>query len=441
MARIFKDSSVLNQFGSPSINSNTFANRPAAGQVGRLFVDTTNNIIQRDTGSGWVTVSGSGATPNLQAVTGVGNTSTNGIFLGSSGSLTAGKLLEVKGSSLFTGVSGNLTYIGIDTITPNNSTLDVYGYTSHRNVTGSSANLGSIVRNDYNLQLNGTAITNGDPSGSINQLTLNNLSVQTLGNSTPGVFYIGAGLNKNFVTDDGTSLNVVTVTQNAGGITAISPLQSISQYDGLGGSSLTHYAGAVINGFKATNGSAITITNNYQLLINSSQQFSGSTTITNRWGIYQAGANDVNYLNGNTIIGSSTPIDNGNKLQVTGNIVPTLSYSYTLGTSSLHFTNVYAQTLFNSISPTLGITASQGIISFSTKANTGEIARFENETGNLLLGTITNTNAVKLKVNGEQEWSNITYGTGVHTTSGNHLPIWVNGTKYWLALLNPPVLP
>jgi hypothetical protein len=28
-------------------------------------------------------------------------------------------------------------------------------------------------------------------------------------------------------------------------------------------------------------------------------------------------------------------------------------------------------------------------------------------------------------------------GTGVHTTSGNHLPIIINGVTYWLALLNP----
>jgi hypothetical protein len=73
MARIKRNSSVLNQFGSPSLNSNTLANRPTFGQVGRLFVDTTNNIIQRDTGSSWVNV---GVTPGsigtLQQVTELG---------------------------------------------------------------------------------------------------------------------------------------------------------------------------------------------------------------------------------------------------------------------------------------------------------------------------------------------------------------------------------
>jgi hypothetical protein len=34
-----------------------------------------------------------------------------------------------------------------------------------------------------------------------------------------------------------------------------------------------------------------------------------------------------------------------------------------------------------------------------------------------------------------------TLSTGTHTTSNYHLPIKINGQTYWLALLNPPVLP
>jgi hypothetical protein len=438
-ARVQRESSVLNQFGSPSLNSNTFANRPAFGQVGRLFVDTTNNIIQRDTGSSWVTIGGAGSTPNLQAVTTVGNTTTVGIFAGASGTLTNGFLLEILGRTKLTSTSGNTVYIGLPNITPNAATFDVFGYSSFRLFTDAAANIGSIMRNNFEINLNAN-ITSGDPSASINQLTLTCNNIASIGNATGGLIYAGAGLNKNTITDNGTANSTITLTQNSG-IFALSPLQSISEYTGLGGTNITHYAGLVINGVKATAGIALRIVNNYQLLINSSQQFSGSTTVTNRWGIYQAGANDVNYFAGNTILGGTNPIDNGNKLQVAGNIVPNASFLYTLGTSNLHYTNIFAQTLFNSISPALAITASQGIISFSTKATTSEIARFENETGNLLIGTTTNANSVKLKVNGIQEWSNITFGTGVHTTSGNHLPIYVNGTLYWLALLNPPILP
>jgi hypothetical protein len=52
---------ILNQRGTPMFFSDTFANRPAAGIVGRIFISTDTNEIFRDTGSGWNLIgSGSG---------------------------------------------------------------------------------------------------------------------------------------------------------------------------------------------------------------------------------------------------------------------------------------------------------------------------------------------------------------------------------------------
>jgi hypothetical protein len=67
---------VVNQFGAPSINENTFANRPSAGQPGRIFIATDTALIYRDTGSAWTTLSpaGTSATPG----------GSNDSFLGSS---------------------------------------------------------------------------------------------------------------------------------------------------------------------------------------------------------------------------------------------------------------------------------------------------------------------------------------------------------------------
>jgi len=48
---------VLNSNGVPSLYADVTANRPAAGTTGRLFVDTTSNIIQRDNGASWDTLS------------------------------------------------------------------------------------------------------------------------------------------------------------------------------------------------------------------------------------------------------------------------------------------------------------------------------------------------------------------------------------------------
>lgn len=42
--------------GVDSLTSNTDANQPAAGTAGRVYIDETNNRIERDTGSSWITI-------------------------------------------------------------------------------------------------------------------------------------------------------------------------------------------------------------------------------------------------------------------------------------------------------------------------------------------------------------------------------------------------
>jgi hypothetical protein len=396
MARITRDSSVLNQFGSPSINSNTFANRPTAGQKGRLFVSTDTLVLYRDSGSIWEVVSASGSTQNLEQTTTNGNTTTKGIFAGASGALTNGFLLEVLGRTKLTATSGNTVYIGLPNITPNSATFDVFGYSSFRLFTDSAANLGSIMRNDFVVNLT-TSITTGDPSASINQLTLTCNAIASIGNTTSGLIYAGAGLNKNTITDSGAADTPITITQGSNGIFALSPLQSISEYTGLGGASITYYAGLVINGVKATAGSALRITNNYQLLINSSEQFSGSTTVTNRWGVYQVGANDVNYFASKVLIGTTTP--DSSLLKVNGTIT---AIEASITNQAFVGNSLYVG--YNGVGFAQLTLNVQGV-------------------------------ATAFTVNGA------TLGTGAHTTSGNHLPIKINGVTYWLALLNPPPLP
>jgi len=388
-------------------------------------------VLYRDNGSSWQVVSATGATQNLEQTTTNGNTTTKGIFAGATGALTTGFLLEVLGRTKLTGTNNNIVYIGLPSITPNNATLDVFGYSSFRLFTDSAANIGSIVRNDFSITLN-TNITTGDPSASINQLTLTCNNVASIGNATGGLIYAGAGLNKNTITDNGTADSTITLTQNSG-IFALSPLQSISEYTGLGGTNITHYAGMVINGIKATAGSALRIVNNYQLLINSSQQFSGSTTVTNRWGIYQAGINDYNYLASKVLIGTTTP--SAGLMTVAGDIYPSTNNVYELGKTGSLWLAINTSNYVN-----YGSTFSNYFAGEGHRFSVDFIAPVFTITSNknVLIGTTANDGR-KLVVAGQQEWIT-TVGTGAHTTSGNHLPIWVNGVQYWLALLNP-VLP
>jgi len=53
---------LLNAGGTPSVLSDLFANQPAAGTAGRLFIATDTGVISRDTGAGWTAIGGS-ATP------------------------------------------------------------------------------------------------------------------------------------------------------------------------------------------------------------------------------------------------------------------------------------------------------------------------------------------------------------------------------------------
>jgi hypothetical protein len=123
---MFVDFNILNQLGSPSINSNTFANRPAAGQRGRLFVSTDTFEIYRDNGTGWDLIGGPGSSTVV-------------------GSGAAGQVAFWNGANSITG-ENNLwwdaatNHLGINTTNPG-AALDIH----------SGADVG--------LQLNGTGAT------------------------------------------------------------------------------------------------------------------------------------------------------------------------------------------------------------------------------------------------------------------------------------------
>lgn len=59
------DYSVLNQFGTPMFYSDVFANRPAAGIAGRLFVSTDTKLWYRDTGSTWDLIGNPGTVTSI----------------------------------------------------------------------------------------------------------------------------------------------------------------------------------------------------------------------------------------------------------------------------------------------------------------------------------------------------------------------------------------
>jgi len=351
---VFVDFNILNQLGSPSINSNTFANRPAAGQTGRLFVSTDTFEIYRDNGTTWDLIGGPGA----GTITGTGTATQVAYFTGSQaigsssnlywdntntrlgiGTSTPGSRLDIHGTGTLqsnnsTGATNNNylalqragsniwrlgdTYNGGDnyfSILNSNLSSDafiVYANTSEKIAfsqetysTGDS--IGILAR--HNLTISAGTSIGLAALGAVNS----NLNVTIQGNAT-----IGAtgrqGLEGNSVISFTGLGGTLTVTQGAT-VRAFSALSSVYAFSGVATGTITHLAGLRVC-FPDNSGVGVNITNNYAILINDQTTGTGTVTYTNRWGIYQEGASDLNYFNGNLLIKSTT--NTGEALQVTG---------------------------------------------------------------------------------------------------------------------------
>ena len=145
------DNQVTNQLSVPIMLANNFANRPAAGIFGRLFISSDTYQIFQDRVSGWSLIADAGSgSSNLQQVTANGNTTTYGISIVGSGYLSVLSLLN--GGVLFPdGGSGQLSQdtttffwdntnkrLGLGTASPGQR-LDVHsstGVTAQFNGTG-----------------------------------------------------------------------------------------------------------------------------------------------------------------------------------------------------------------------------------------------------------------------------------------------------------------
>jgi len=351
---MFVNFNILNQLGSPAINSNTFANRPAAGQTGRLFVSTDTFEIYRDTGTTWDLIGG----PGTSTITGTGTATQVAYFTSS----------QAIGSSANLYWDNTNNRLGINTATPG-AALDIHGTGTIQQINSTSATANSLlafqrsgtglwrIGDNYNagsnyfelyntvlgttgLQLDGAtnkAVWQSQQTYSTGLARGNyfdlNLSVAANGSfSSPNaITALGASLDLtlagNATIPSGartgldaynsvsfTGAGTLTMTQG----TQIRPYSNITAGWAFAGSAtgtITHLAGLRVL-FPDNSGSAVTITNNYGLLINDQTANTGSVTYTNRWGIYQEGASDLNYFAANTLICTTT--NAGYKLDVNG---------------------------------------------------------------------------------------------------------------------------
>ena len=340
---------VLNQKGSPALYSDIFANRPAFGYTGRLFISTDTNEIYRDTGTSWVLISGGG---------GGGNNIYN-----TSDTLTANRTLTNGGFSLtFTGAA-NPFLLNLDANTNVRRRLayttggvDRWRLDVTDNETGSNAgsnfylvgcdDTGALLNNWLYIERRTGEVsfyqeellnTNGQNLTGIYNVTRGTYTAASYTGGNPqaslfnlftfdprtNVTFVAAqyvATNSNVWKFEPTDTQTVTMTQSTG-IRTMGASQNQIQFTIPATKTLTvnhvsNYTGLGFYGLSNNFGN-LTITNAYQIVLNDLNEYSSSgLTLTNRWGIYQAGANDINYFNANTLFGTTT--NAGYKVDVSG---------------------------------------------------------------------------------------------------------------------------
>lgn len=358
---------IINQKGTPAFYSDIFANRPAFGYAGRVFISTDTGAIYEDTGTAWTLIAdaGAGTTGTLQQVTTNGNTTTlpiivNGINIGTGTGSTPATNTAIGTSASLLNTSG----------THNAS----FGYESMKlNTTGvdnTSIGYRSLASN-----------TIGTTNTAIGAHALENL-VNSISNSALGYLALQFAINENntgvgaFVgLDLTTGINnlflgyksgwgITTGSNNTiiGTITGLSATLSnnIVLSDGAGNVRLFSDANGLI-GINQAVGSVpggqldIHTSQTYALVLNGLSTSNAYTAFSNasvgKWRIgntYNAGANTFDIFNlgtsatalsfnattnnatfnANLLIGSNID-DTINKLQVTGSAI--VSTQFTLG--------------------------------------------------------------------------------------------------------------
>lgn len=431
---IIPESNILNQLGTPMFNSNTFANRPAFGIAGRIFISTDTKEFYRDTGTAWELIGG----PGSGTITGSGS-ATQVAFFNGTNSIAGNNDLWWDNTSSRLGIGNNAPATNLD-IHGNNATIQIDGRSSSSafvqfvkqgslkwrigninttdyfqifdntnsieriklentglfTLTGNFNNITSrtAVANDgwygifSNLSVNipaSTTFTGGNSFGSITGANRMNF----IGSSTFPVNAVAAGFLSSNIFSFSNAGNNVTITQSTG-IRAIAAITAFNQVNTLNSSTLSHLAAFhAIAPFSASG--TIDVTNYFGLLINASDERT-ALNITNRWAIYQQGINDRNYFNGNILVKTTT--DNGNALQVNG----AASLTGALNGTSATFTGAFNAGVFNANTPALfttnNVANSPALTAFkNTNAGNEDVFRVQSFFGDAGVVTVARINS------------------------------------------------
>jgi len=287
---------VLNQLGTPMMYSATLANRPAAGIAGRIFFRTDSPFgIFRDNGTGWDQIGSAGG----------GNT----IYTGND-TLTSNRTVSSGGFTLT--FTPQTTFFSSLIPAVNASSFAVLGSnTLTYPAAFSSNNIGNVY----------------SANGAINSQIFD-------GNATFAQANLASAMINVNKIDFSSGGHTVTMTQSSG-IRAMTGVQNQIQFVGSHNGTITHAAVSQNLGFFRDTGSTktLTITNAYSHLINALDDYGAGFTFTNRWGVYQAGATDINYFAASALFG--TTVNAGFRVDINGTARINGAFSLSSATPSI----------------------------------------------------------------------------------------------------------
>lgn len=259
---------ILNQKQSPALYSDTLANRPAAGYLGRLFISTDTLDIYRDNGTSWDLISGvpagvvtgSGASGQVSFWTGTNTESgDNGLFWDNTnkylgiGTTTPGTNLDIHGT--------NNVLVQLNSTTTGNSTVSFQNQGAGKWRLGNLYNAGS---NDFSLF---------DVVAGVNRL-----AIVTGGAAT----YTGAWTATSLAITGGTSSQFLKANGSVDSNTYLTTGSAASTYLPLSGGNLT----GIVNSTTRLNLGGAVDNSSYNLNVTGASNFTGQMNMTSvlSWG-------------------------------------------------------------------------------------------------------------------------------------------------------------
>lgn len=207
------------------------------------------------------------------------------------------------------------------------------------NATSSIVNWGTVVSNSGKALGTGTLTVNGGnfiargTRDAVGNLTLNGVNGYAIKNSSTDLSNTGSLIGGSYNAGHQNNLNNSVVSSAAFGTSSVLIAQKgtitntfgsnnqliLSTSASSSGTVGTHSGFYSISTIGRSDGTTVGILTTYYDAYFGGATVHPNSSITNRWGTYQANANHANYFAGNIIIGSN-PVDTGDKLQVQGAI-------------------------------------------------------------------------------------------------------------------------